>query len=65
MNGFFIVCLILAMAATLGILGFGLFSMGKGGDFNKKYGNRLMQWRVIFQGLALAILALLFMMPKH
>ena len=30
----------------------------RGGEFNKKYGNRLMRWRVFMQGAALVLLAL-------
>ncbi len=34
--------------------------MIKGGEFNKKYGNRLMQARVVLQGVALACFALAY-----
>jgi len=37
---------------TLGTLLTGVVGMGKGGAFNDKYGNKLMRYRVIFQGLA-------------
>ncbi|NCT40656.1 MAG: twin transmembrane helix small protein [Alphaproteobacteria bacterium] len=60
MNMFFILSAILAGIATLGALGLGLFSMIKGGEFNKKYGNKLMQLRVMLQGVALAMLALAY-----
>lgn len=49
-----------AMFAVLVVMGLGLFSMVKGGEFNKKYGNKLMQARVWLQGLALAMLALAY-----
>jgi hypothetical protein len=39
--------------ATLGTLLVGVTSMGKGGAFNDKYGNKLMRFRVIFQGCAI------------
>ncbi len=58
MSNFFTVSLILAMAAVLGVLVVGLISMTKGGDFNKKYGNKLMQARVVLQGVALLFFAL-------
>jgi len=58
MNGFFTILLILSMLGVVGILGAGFFSMAKGGEFNKKYGNRLMRWRVIMQGAALLFFAL-------
>ena len=47
--------------ATLATLLVGVTAMGKGGAFNEKYGNKLMRFRVIFQGLAIGcfVLALL------
>lgn len=36
----------------------GLISMTHGGTFNQRHGNRLMQARVMLQGLAIALLAL-------
>ena len=52
--------LIVAMLLVLAVLGMGIFSMTKGGEFNKKYGNKLMQARVVMQGVALALLALAY-----
>ena len=60
MNTFFIISAILAALATLGALIIGLFAMVKGGEFNKKHGNKLMQARVMLQGVALAMLALAY-----
>ena len=48
----------LALLAVLAVLFMGLFSMARGGDFNRKYGNRLMRWRVGLQGLVLVLFAL-------
>ena len=53
MSSFFIVCMLIAMAAVLGVLAVGMVAMIKGGDFNKKYGQKLIQARVILQGVAL------------
>lgn len=64
MNSIFVTLMIVAMLATLGSLAMGLFAMVKGGDFNKKHGNRLMQLRVTLQGLALLFFALAFMTSK-
>lgn len=58
MSGFFFILMIAAMVAVLAALGMGLFSMVKGGEFNKKYGNKLMRTRVTLQGLALALFLL-------
>jgi hypothetical protein len=50
--------LVVALTTTLAVLFAGLFSMARGGDFNHRHGNRLMRWRVIAQGTALAFIAL-------
>ncbi|MFA5592277.1 MAG: twin transmembrane helix small protein [Micavibrio sp.] len=58
MSGFFFTLMIIAMLATLAILCTGILSMMKGGEFNRKYGNKLMRARVFMQGIALACFAL-------
>ena len=60
MNSFAIIALALAMLSVLAVLGLGVFAMVRGGDFNRKHGNKLMQARVGLQGLALAMLALAY-----
>ena len=54
----FAVLMGLAMLAVLVSLVIGLIGMVKGGEFNKKYGNKLMRWRVGLQGVALALFVL-------
>ena len=46
------------MIATLIVLIIGIVAMLRGGEFNEKYGNKLMNARVILQGVALLFLAL-------
>lgn len=58
MSGFFFVGLIVSMLLTLAVLGLGMVSMVKGGEFNAKYGNKLMRARVVMQGIALAFFAM-------
>jgi hypothetical protein len=58
MSGFFFIAMIIAMLATLSVLVLGLAAMVKGGEFNRKYGNKLMRARVLAQGIALAFFAL-------
>lgn len=53
--------MIAAMFLTLAVLGMGLISMVKGGEFNQKYGNKLMRARVLMQGAALLLFALAMM----
>ncbi len=58
MGGFFFIAMIIAMFLTLAILVVGMVAMTRGGDFNAKYGNKLMRARVIMQGIAIAFFAL-------
>ena len=58
MNGIFPFLIALAALATFGILIVGMFSMIRGGEFNRKYGNKLMQYRVVAQAIALALVML-------
>ncbi len=58
MSGIFFILMGVAMLAVLASLGMGLFVMAKGGETNKKYGNKLMQARVTLQGIALLFFAL-------
>lgn len=53
---------VVAMLLTLFALFGGLFSMARGGEFNRRYGNRFMRWRVIMQFVALALFALAALM---
>lgn len=48
-----------AMLATLAVLAVGVISFGVHGDFYMRNANKLMRLRVIMQGLAVAILALI------
>jgi len=51
------------MLATLGVLFAGLFGLVRGGG-DPKRSNKLMQWRVILQGAALLLFALLMTLLK-
>lgn len=50
--------MVIAMLLALGSLIVGIVSMARGGEFNKKYGNKLMQARVYMQGIALVLFAI-------
>lgn len=54
--------LVVAMAATLAVLFTGIIGFLRGGEFNRKYGNKLMQARVGLQFAALAILGIMFIL---
>ncbi len=58
MEGVLPIVLAVAMAAVVAVLFAGLFAMARGGEFNRKYGNKLMRWRVVLQGSAIVLFAL-------
>ena len=61
MKGFLTVLLVLTLIAVAGVLFMGIGSMSRGGEFNRKYGNLLMRWRIGLQALAvLIILAIVY-----
>ncbi|HWK47209.1 MAG TPA: twin transmembrane helix small protein [Stellaceae bacterium] len=62
MNTFFFIVIGLAMLATLIVLGMGIVSMIKGGDPRRS--NKLMQSRVMLQGLALLLFALFMLLTR-
>jgi hypothetical protein len=52
----------LALTAVLCVLATGLASFAMGGEFNRKYGNKLMRFRVVAQACAvLTLLGLLLL----
>ena len=53
----------LAMLGVLTVLGFGVAAMLRGGDPRRS--NKLMQARVLMQGLALLLLALLMLLSRR
>jgi len=63
MEVFLTILLVLAMLGVLGVLGFGVVTMLRGG--NPRLSNRMMQARVVMQGVALLLLALLMLMAGH
>ena len=65
MNGMLLVLMGLALLSVLGSLALGLIVMVKGGELNKKYGNKLMQARVLLQGLAIGLFVLAFMSSRN
>jgi ABC-type Na+ efflux pump permease subunit len=57
------VLFVVAMLGVLGVLAMGVISMVRGGDPRRS--NKLMQSRVLLQGLALLIFALFMMLYRH
>ena len=57
MPGFLYYILIpISLLAVLAVLGTGIYAMFKGGDFNKKYSNKLMRLRITLQFIAIVII---------
>jgi len=50
------VLIVLALIAVAVVLATGLASFVAGGEFNRKYANKLMRLRVLTQGVAIALL---------
>ena len=49
----------IALVATVGALVAGVVAMARGGSFNARWGNKLMRLRIVVQGAAVALLAVL------
>jgi hypothetical protein len=56
---------IASLIGTVLTLGIGLGGFFLGGAFNKKHGNKMMQTRVMFQGLTIILFTLLLMTGQN
>ena len=45
-----------AFLAVVAVLSVGLYGMFKGGEFNKKYSNKMMRMRITLQFIALVVI---------
>lgn len=50
--------LVVCCLAVVVILAIGIGGFAKGGEFNRKHGNRMMRWRLIAQAVAIAVFLL-------
>ncbi|WP_189640899.1 twin transmembrane helix small protein [Paramylibacter ulvae] len=55
MSGFYYL-IIIACLAVLAVLMLGLGSFTSGGEFNRKYANKIMRWRIILQAIAVILI---------
>ena len=62
MEGFFTVLMVIAMALTLLVLFVGIGAFAVGGRFSQKYSNKLMRARVLMQGIAIILFAVLMLL---
>ena len=54
-----------ALVTVVLVLLAGVFTMARGGEFNKKYGNRLMRARVVLQAFAVLIFAVVWLVTRN
>ena len=52
----------LSMLAVLGVLFWGIFSMARGGEYNVKWSNKIMRYRVVLQAIAILIFVVVLLM---
>ncbi|MEL6523929.1 MAG: twin transmembrane helix small protein [Pseudomonadota bacterium] len=52
----FFIAVLLAVLIVAGILLFGIAAFAKGGEFNKKYANKIMRWRILAQFIAVLMI---------
>ena len=53
--GWKMVLIALAMLSVAGILLWGIITMARGGEYNKKNSNKIMRYRIVLQAAALFI----------
>ncbi|PHQ71716.1 MAG: hypothetical protein COB93_02550 [Sneathiella sp.] len=53
MINYFIIAAVIATALVLLV---GMLTMARGGEFNRKYGNKLMQLRILMQAIAVVLI---------
>lgn len=52
----FLIIVLIACFAVLGILAVGIGGFGQGGEFNRKHGNRMMRYRIGAQFIAVLLI---------
>jgi hypothetical protein len=64
MSNVLVILLAVAMAAVLLVLFVGIGAMARGGEFNRRHGNRLMRLRVVLQLVAIVLFVLLVLASR-
>lgn len=59
------VIVVLAVLAVAGVLVLGIGGFAKGGAFNAKYSNKLMQLRILLQAIAVALILLYIYLKRQ
>ena len=55
MGTFFLVAMMLALLAVVAVLFTGLYALFRGGEFGRKYSNKLMRLRIVMQFVAILV----------
>lgn len=55
------ILLALAMLSVVAVLFWGLLSMTRGGEYNQRWSNVIMRWRVALQAFALLVFVLILL----
>ena len=53
------IILFAALGIVAGILGWGVLTMARGGEYNIRNSNMIMRYRIVFQAIALVVILLL------
>ena len=65
MRDIFDILIPLGLAAVAITLGFGIYSLFKGGDYARSHSNKLMRLRVVLQAATIVILVAAFAWRRH
>jgi hypothetical protein len=55
------ILLVIAMLTVVAVLFWGLFSMARGGEYNARWSNLIMRWRVVLQAFAVLVFVLIML----
>ncbi len=58
------VLVVIALLGTVAVLLTGVVAMVRGGEFNRKYGNKLMRARIAMQALAVGLMFSLYLINQ-
>ncbi|AIK95535.1 twin transmembrane helix small protein [Candidatus Odyssella acanthamoebae] len=64
MNTILTILLVIALMGVIGVLGFGLYTLLRGGEISRKHSNTAMRWRVLLQGIALLVFAIILWLGR-
>ena len=57
--------ILVALVCVLVILATGVIGFARGGEFNRKHGNRMMRWRIIAQAVAVMLILAVVLLRGH